>query len=311
MNFLIHNMCRLPSSDGTWMIVRGGMGSVTSALATAARRAGAVIETSRPVASIEVERGAVRSVVTTDGARYEAETVVAGTDPFRLVDLVGREGWSPSFLSQVDGWRRDGTTLKVNLALRDLPRFSCLPEPIGQHQATIHILPEPDVRARIDAAFADVAAGRLPREPTIEWYIHSTVDPTLSDARGRHSAALFVQWVPYALAGTTWEAEEQAYAEHLLSICDRFAPGTSDLVDDMFILHPPRIESYFGMTRGHIHHVDNTFGFADRMPYATEIAGLYACGAGCHPGGSVIGASGRNAAHRVLRDLGRDVRGAR
>jgi len=186
-----------------------------------------------------------------------------------------------------------------------LPRFTCLPEERGQHAATIHLLPEePGVLDALRSAFADVRAGRLPEFPSIEWYIHSSVDPSLSDDRGRHSSALFVQWVPYELADSTWDAEESRYVEHLLSICDRFAPGTSDLVVDTFTLHPQRIESYFGMSRGHIHHVDNSFGFDERLPNALPIPGLYACGAGCHPGGAVIGASGHNAAMRVLKDLG-------
>jgi phytoene dehydrogenase-like protein len=114
-----------------------------------------------------------------------------------------------------------------------------------------------------------------------------------------------VQWVPYALSGTkSWEDEEERYVRHLLSICDRFAPGTSDLVVDTFTLTPPKIESHFGITRGHIHHVDNSFGFADRLPYAQPIAALYSCSAGTHPAGSVIGCAGHNAAVRVLRDLG-------
>ena len=114
-----------------------------------------------------------------------------------------------------------------------------------------------------------------------------------------------MQWVPIELQGTTWEREEERYTRHLLSICDRFAPGTSALVADTFALHPQKIEQHFGITRGHIHHVDNGFGFADRLPYVTPIAGLYSCSAGCHPAGSVIGAAGHNAAMRVLRDLDR------
>jgi phytoene dehydrogenase-like protein len=111
--------------------------------------------------------------------------------------------------------------------------------------------------------------------------------------------------VPYALSGgTSWEKEEERYVKHLLSICDRFAPGTSDLVVDTFPLTPPKIESHFGITRGHIHHVDNGFGFSDRLPYATPIAGLYSCSAGTHPAGGVTGCSGHNAAMRVLKDLG-------
>jgi phytoene dehydrogenase-like protein len=151
--------------------------------------------------------------------------------------------------------------------------------------------------------FEAVQAGKLPEFPTIEWYIHTTVDPTLQDKAGHHNSALFVQWVPYEIAGSSWEKEEAKYVKHLLSICDRFAPGFSDLVVETFPLHPQKIESYFGITRGHIHHVDNAFGFSDRLPYATPIAGLYSCSAGCHPAGSVIGAAGHNAAMRVMRDL--------
>jgi phytoene dehydrogenase-like protein len=192
------------------------------------------------------------------------------------------------------------------LALRGLPRFTCLPDRTGPFGPTIHLLPdEGEVLHRLETAFADVQQGRLPDFPTIEWYIHTTVDPSLRDPAGHHSSALFVQWVPYALTGTTWEAEEERYVRHLLSICDRFAPGTSDLVADTFTLTPPKIASHFGITRGHIHHVDNAFGFADRLPYETPIAGLYACSAGCHPAGSVIGAAGHNAAMRVRSDMGR------
>ena len=151
----------------------------------------------------------------------------------------------------------------------------------------------------------DVEAGRLPDFPTIEWYLHTTIDPTLQDDDGHHSSALFVQSVPWQPAGSSWDDELDGYVEHLLEICDRFAPGTSDLVADTFPLTPPGIEAHFGIRGGHIHHVDNGVAFDQRMPYATGIDGLYACSAGCHPGGSVIGAAGHNAAQRILRDLGR------
>ena len=301
MNFLIHNMCRLPGSDGTWMIVKGGMGTVTQRFASAAREAGARIETGRGARAIA--QGPLR-VVLQDGSEVAARAVVVNADPFRLGALIGRENLPAAWNARVDGYRRDGTTLKVNLALRGLPRFTCLPEDRGQFGSTMHLLPdEPEVMGAMRAAFADVKAGRLPEFPTIEWYVHTTVDPSLRDAQGHHNSALFVQWVPYALKGTTWEAEEDRYTRHLLGICDRFAPGTSALVADTFTLSPPRIEQHFGISRGHIHHVDNSFGFADRLPYATPIEGVYSCSAGCHPAGSVIGAAGHNSAERVLEDL--------
>jgi phytoene dehydrogenase-like protein len=209
-------------------------------------------------------------------------------------------------LKRIENYKRLGTTFKVNLALKGLPKFTCLPADKGQFGSTMHLLPdEGEVLASLRQGFADVEAGKLPEFPTIEWYVHTTVDDSLRDPAGHHNSALFVQWVPHTLKGTTWEAEEERYVRHLLSICDRFAPGTSDLVADTFPLHPQKIEKHFGIRHGHIHHVDNTFGFDDRLPYVTPIQGLYSASAGCHPGGSVIGAAGHNSAKRVLKDLGK------
>ncbi len=306
MNFLIHNMCRLPNSGGTWMIVEGGMGTITGRIADAARKAGARIETGAKVERILTDGGVVSGVALAGGREARAKVVVCNADPFRMRALIGDDSLPNDYKKRIDGYKRDGSTFKVNMCLKGLPRFTCLPEDRGQFGPTIHLLPdEKDVMRRIRDGFAAVQAGRLDDFPTIEWYIHTTVDPSLRDKDGHHNSALFVQWVPYELKGTTWEAEEERYVRQLLSICDRFAPGTSDLVVDTFPLHPKKIEQHFGITRGHIHHVDNGFGFSDRLPYATPIAGLYSCSAGTHPAGSVIGAAGHNAAQRVLKDLGR------
>lgn len=309
-NFLVHNMCRLPEADGTWMIVEGGMGTVTGTLAAAARAAGAAIHTAAPVAAVQLTGGAVSGVALADGRELAAGVVLGACDPYRLIDLVPAGALPAGLTDRLAAVRRTGTTLKVNLALRDLPRFSCLPagapSPFG---STIHLLPgsggERPPLAALRSMWADVRAGRLPAEPTIEWYVHTTVDPSLRDGAGHHSSALFVQSVPYAVAGSSWSAELDGYVADLLAICDRYAPGTSALVADTMPLPPPGIESHFGITGGHIHHIDNTVSFTDRMPYATGLDGLYAGGAGCHPAGSVIGAAGHNAARRIITDLGR------
>ena len=313
-NFLVHNMCRLPGADGTWMIAQGGMGTVSRAFADAARTAGAVIAVDCPVASVTVDGGAASGVVLADGRQIGARVVLGACDPYRLIDLVP-DGALPSVLTdRMAAVRRPGTTLKVNLALSGLPRFSCLPpdaaSPFG---STVHLLPgsaglgrgaADGPMAALRGMWADVQAGRLPDEPTIEWYLHTTVDPSLRDDAGHHSSALFVQSVPYTLDGTTWDAELPGYVDRLLAICDRYAPGTSALVADVMPLTPPGIEKHFGITGGHIHHVDSTVSFDRRMPYATGLDGLYAGSAGCHPAGSVIGAAGHNAARRILTDLG-------
>ncbi|WP_250001713.1 NAD(P)/FAD-dependent oxidoreductase [Actinoplanes sp. M2I2] len=314
-NFLVHNMCRLPGSDGTWMIAQGGMGTVTRVFADAARAAGAQIATGVPVTAVTVDGGAAGGVVLADGRSIEARVVLGACDPYRLMDLVPAGSLPPELTSRMAAVRRTGTTLKLNLALRGLPSFSCLPpgtaSPFG---STIHLLPgsaglagtasTDSPMAALRAMWADVQAGRLPAEPTIEWYLHTTVDPSLRDAEGHHSSALFVQSVPYAPAGSTWERELPGYVDRLLEICERYAPGTRELVVDMMPLTPPGIEQHFGITGGHIHHVDNTVAFDERMPYFTGVDGLYAGSAGAHPAGSVIGAAGHNVARRILMDLG-------
>lgn len=303
-NFLLHNMCRLPGSGGTWMIVQGGMGTVTLRLADLARREGASIRTGARVERILVDGGAATGVVLDGGEEIRARAVVSNADPFRTLSLLP----SPpaDYASAISAMRTDGTTLKVNLALKGLPRFTCLPGDPSAFGPTIHLLPGEDgVLAELDRAYRTAKAGGLPEFPAIEWYIHTTVDPSLRDEQGRHNSALFVQWVPYELSGgKTWAGEEERYVRHLLSICDRFAPGTSELVDDVFTLTPPRIEEHFGITRGHIHHVDNKLAFDRRPAYRTPVPGLFLCGAGCHPGGSVIGAAGHNAAVEVIAALG-------
>eukprot|EP00887_Chlorella_sp_A99_P006929 scaffold2.g6929.t1 len=162
-NLLTHNMCRLPGADGTWKVVRGGMGTVTAALARAAAAAGAALRTGARVERVLVERGAAAGVALAGGRELRARAVVAGCDPFALRALAGRDAFPADYNARLDGLLRDGTSMKVNLALSDLPRFSCLPEPEGQHRATIHLLPP-------EGAHTDALAGRLPEFSAIDIY---------------------------------------------------------------------------------------------------------------------------------------------
>lgn len=303
MNFLVHNMCRLPNSGGTWMIVQGGMGTVTQKLYAEFRSAGGQLMLDEPVERVLVERGSACGVVLGGGVEVRAGVVVAGCDPFTLRELVG-DAFPAPLGQRLDGMKKPGSTFKLNLALAKMPRFTCLPEPPKNFGPTVHLLPEGEnVISELRAAFRTVQEGRLADFPTIEWYVHTPLDPTLSDEHGRLSSALFVQWVPYELSGSSWDVEAERYADRLLAICDRYAPGTSSLVVDRMPLHPQAIERRFGMRYGHIHHIDNSFGFSDRFPHALPIPGLYSCSAGTHPAGSVIGCAGYVASKRVLADL--------
>jgi phytoene dehydrogenase-like protein len=305
-NFLVHNMCRLPGAEGTWMVTEGGMGAVSAAFAEAAAKAGARLVTGAEVTGLVVSGGVVSGVALADGGEITASAVLAACDPWRAAHVAGNHA-PPGLLRRLDEVRRPGTTLKVNLALRDLPRLRCLPDdapsPWG---STVHLLPDATGRPleAVREMWRAVEADQLPEFPTMEWYVHTAVDPTLCDAAGHHSSALFVQSVPYQPAGSTWSESLMPYVEHLIGIADLFAPGAAGLVADTFALPPPGVEAHFGITGGHIHHVDNTVAFADRIPYATGLPGCYAGSAGCHPAGSVIGAAGWNSAHRVLSDMG-------
>jgi phytoene dehydrogenase-like protein len=335
-NFLVHNLVRLPQTNGAWALVKGGMGTLTARLAGAARAAGVRIETGTPVASIDtVDDGGTRrvtGVTLADGRAVPARAVLAGADPFtaaRLVDAGGGGSGGneaapsstlpPSYTARLAALCRPGWTFKVNLALRDLPRYACCPDQnAGQHNTTAHLLagaenPRAATGAMdaLAAAAADAAAGRLPDFPPVEVYTHSAADPSVraggAGGRGHHSAALFVQLVPPGPFSSGDSPAAQAYARHLLTrVCDSFAPGFSDLVDEMVVLTAKDIEREFGISGGHIHHADNAAGCLDRrVPYRTPgVEGLYAGSAACHPGGSVMGVAGHNAAGAVVKDMG-------
>jgi phytoene dehydrogenase-like protein len=311
-SILIHNMCRLPGADGTWMVVRGGMGTVTRRLAEAAQRFGARITLGTPVERVLVTgsaaTGVVTGVVTAAGEQIPARAVLAATDPFRLPGLLG-EHLPADLAARIEGWARyPGQTMKINLALSDLPTFAALPERRGQHGTTVHLLPPPaagqSVMDALREAFSAAGEGRLPETLPLEWYLHSTLDPSLRDGDGNHSSALFVQGVPHVPAGSDWTVEKDAFVARMLDQVARYAPDLPDLVVDVHALTPPEIEAHFGITGANIDHVDNAFAFTDRVPYALGLPGMYAGAAGCHPAGSVIGAAGHNAARRILTDLG-------
>ena len=250
--------------------------------------------------------GAASGVLLDDGRPVTAKVVVAGCDAFRIPGLLG-DDCPHALRTRVSEWAESspGQTMKVNLALSGLPTFSALPERRGQHGTTVHLMPEHDgsLLDTLRDCFDGAAAGSLVPTPPLEWYLHSTLDPTLRDEAGRHSSALFVQGVPYTPAGSDWAAEGPAYVERILDLTERYAPNLRELLVEAQALTPTDIESYFGITHGNIHHVNPTFSFDERLPYALGVPGVYAASAGCFPSGSVIGAAGHNAARQILEDL--------
>lgn len=150
------------------MIVKGGMGMVPKIFAKKAIEEGARIECSSGVRELIVEKGKVKGAITHTGRVILAKAVVVNADPFRMRDMIGRDKLPLYYNRQLDNWKRDGTTLKINLCLKALPTFTCLPQQIGQHNTTVHIIPEKDIIKSFVSEYEKVKLGVLPEFPTIE-----------------------------------------------------------------------------------------------------------------------------------------------
>jgi phytoene dehydrogenase-like protein len=292
---------RLSGANVAPSIPRGGMGAVSEALAAAARAAGAEIRLSSAVAEFVVDDGRVTGVKLENGETIAARAVVSNADPKRtLAGLLGARHLEGEFARRLHHSRAIGTAAKLNLALNDFPEFRGLPAALRGERLVI----APDA-AYVDEAFNPAKYRDYSRAPVIEITVPSVVDPELAPA-GKHVLSAVVQYAPYDLAAG-WDAERDAFRETVLGVLERYAPGIRKLVVAAEVLTPLDLERQFRMGGGHWHHGEYTidqFMMLRPVPgaaqYAAPVAGLYMCGAGCHPGGGVMGAAGRNAARVVL-----------
>ncbi len=289
-----HSSGRLTGYPGAWTYVRGGMGRVSFAIAGAAREAGAVIATGVPVGAIRPGEG----VELEDGRRIEARAVVSNADPRRALALL--DGAAPAaFRERVEAQPSESPVLKVNFALSDLPRF-----PQAEHatRGSVNVTAGADALHRACRA---AQAGGVADELWCELYFQTVADPSVAPA-GRHVMSAFCQYVPYRLAEGDWDSRRDEMADRVEASIERFAPGFRDLVVEREALAPPDVERKIGLTGGHIFQGEclPEYMWDRRLPYRTGAEGVYLCGAGTHPGGSVIAANGRNAALAVDSDLG-------
>ncbi len=301
-----HVMGETNGRRGVWGYVRGGMGGLTQALAAAARARGADIRCGAEVARILVRDRRVTGVALASGDEFQAPVVASNADArvtfTRLLDprLLPRE-----FVEAVNRIGYESASLKINVALAELPDFRALPgrEPGPQHRGTIHVCPDQDY---IERAYDDAKYGRPSARPVLECTIPSVVDPSVAPP-GRHLMSMFVQYAPYALREGTWDEHRDAFADRCFALLDEYAPNFSRSVLARQVLTPLDLERVFGLTGGNIFQGAMTpnqlFSFRP-VPgwaqYRTPIRGLYLCGAATHPGGGVMGAPGLNAAREIL-----------
>jgi phytoene dehydrogenase-like protein len=304
----LHNMGMALGSRGRWGYARGGQGSVTGAIAAAAREAGVEIRTGVEVARVLVEHDRVAGVVLSGGEEVRAPVVLSNADPKRtFLTLVEPRDLPEEFRERVGQIRMNGVSFKLNLALAELPNYRAHPgvAPGPQHQATMNVAPS---LGYLEAAWRDAQDGRTSRAPWIEAYIATTLDDSLAPP-GRHIMSIFAQYAPYHLIGGDWERERDRFADRCIATMAEYAPNLPGAILARDALSPVEIERRLGLTGGHIFQGEYTPDqlFAARplighSRYRTPLPGLYLCGAGAHPGGCVMGAPGYNAAHTVLAD---------
>lgn len=299
---LLHRLSgAMDGRQGALDLPQGGMGAVTRALAAVAQAAGAEIRLSSPVASIVLDGERVAGVRLTSGEQIRAGTVVSSVDPkTTLLKLLGARHLEAGFARRIHHLRMKGTAAKLHLALAALPVFRNVPgELLGER---LLIAPDPDY---VERAFNPVKYRQYSPQPVMEITIPTVHDPSLAPA-GRHVLSAIVQYAPAELDGG-WESGRAQFQETVLACLERHAPGLRGLVTAVELLTPADIERQFRLGGGHWHHGElalDQFLMLRPVPgaaqYAMPVAGLYLCGAGCHPGGGVMGHAGRNAARAVL-----------
>ncbi len=286
---------------GTAAIPAGGMGAVTEALAAAARKFGAEIRTGSPVASIAMDSNAVSGVRLVSGEQIAATIVISNADPkTTILKLLGARNVEAEFAQKVSNIRTNGNAAKLHLALDGLPDF----KGVSQDQLGERLVIAPNVEY-VERAFNHCKYGEYSTNPVAEITLPSIHDSSLAPD-GKHVLSAIIQYAPRNL-GMGWGEGKAAFLEKIMDMLCIYAPDIREKTIATQLLTPEDIENDFRITGGHWHHGEmslDQFLMLRPVPksaqYKTPVDGLYLCGAGCHPGGGVMGSAGKNAASVVL-----------
>ncbi|MEP6759690.1 MAG: NAD(P)/FAD-dependent oxidoreductase [Actinomycetota bacterium] len=310
---LLHDHASEEAEGGVrqWGFVRGGMGRLSSTMADAAREAGCEIRCEANVGRVLTRGGRAVGVRLADGQELRARRVLSNADPKRtFLTLCDRADLPEEFLARIEAYRCMGTSIKINLALSELPYVKSLPGSGVQpyHTGIMELNP---FLSDMDFQQAQAVQG-IPADPAhIELCFPTVHDPSLAP-EGKHIATIDVNSQPYRLREGTWDEIKEDRADRVIATIAEYFPKLPDLIEHRQVVTPLDMERLMGLTGGHALHGDMApdqllflrpvRGWAN---YRTPIDGLYLCGAGTHPGGGVSGANGRNAAREVLHDARR------
>ena len=306
---LHHVFGEVNGKSGVWGHALGGMGAITQAMASEARRLGVTLETDAPVRRILSTGDRATGIELEDGRVVEAAAIAANLGPKPLfLGLLADAQLPAEFRARIERLRMGSATFRMNIALSELPKFTAAPRNDGGAHLGSGIILAPSL-GYMDAAFADARLNGMSRAPIVEMLIPSTLDPTLAP-KGAHVASLFCQHFSYNLPhGRDWRRERHSAVDLILSTVDSYAPNFRASVVGHSALSPIDLEEKLGLAGGDIFHgalgLDQLWaarpmlGYGD---YRTPLKSLYLCGSGAHPGGGVTGIPGHNAAREILRD---------
>ena len=303
---LFHSLGEHDGEFGSWAFHKGGNGGFTQVLARAAQSFGAEIRLEAPVESVITSNGRATGVALTDGTEFSADVVVSALDPRRtFLELVDPRELPDDLVEDIRRMKFQGVSSKVNFALDGLPRYPALGDRGDMFRGFTNIGPSIDY---IERAFDDGKYGWYSEHPYIDCAIQSTIDPDMAPP-GKHVLSCFVQYTPYHLRESDWDAERQPMADRVQATLERFFPGFGKLVLQREVQTPLDIERTVGLSEGNIFAGEflapQMFFFRPApgwSQYRTPIDGYYQCGSGTHPGGCVMGAPGRLAAGQILKD---------
>ncbi|TNE39185.1 MAG: NAD(P)/FAD-dependent oxidoreductase, partial [Alphaproteobacteria bacterium] len=301
-NYLYH-LTREIKGAGGHAVVRGGMGKLTEAIATAAASHGADIRVNAPVEKIIVEGSRAVGIQLASGDQIHAQRIISNADPkTTFMSLLGARHLEAYFAHRITKVRMKGSAAKLHVALKQLPNFKGLDKKeLGNR---LVIAPSMD---EVERAYNHVKYGEFSEKPAMEISIPTIHDPSLAP-EGAHVLSAIVQYAPYDLK-SGWESGKAAFADRVIGRLSEFAPDIGDCIDMLELLTPTDLEGTFNMGGGHWHQGEMSFDQIMMMrpvygsaQYQTPMDGLYLCGAGAHPGGGVMGAAGHNAAQAILAE---------
>ena len=247
-------------------------------------------------------------VALADGSLIRAQRVVSCAHPITTyLSLIGEERLPGDVVRDVKRYRTRSGSVKLNVALSELPAFPSWDGEGDLHKGLVAVSPSVEY---LERAWDDAKYGRMSEHPYVEVVFPTAHEPEGLAPEGKHLMLAFSQYGPYELAEGSWdEGGRDEYAARVLKALGEFAPSLESAVEHLEVLTPRDIEERFGLIGGNIMQgeltPDQLFSFRPipgHGDYRTPVAGMYLCGSGTHPGGGVMGVPGRNAASVILRD---------